>query len=265
MPAISHGDVRIHYALSGCEGGELLVLSNSLGSSLRMWNKVLPRLEAAYRILLYDTRGHGCSSDPPGPYTLDQLGRDVVHLLDELGAERVNFCGLSLGGLVGMWLAVHAPERVNRVVLANTAARIGSEEMWDERVAAVHNSGMDALAKATPARWFTPQFREKHAEEMEQVKRMIALTAANGYSSCCAVLREADLSACLSAIAVPTLVIAGTHDLATPASKGRALAAAIPGARYVELNASHLSAWECADEFADAVLAFLAGGGQTNG
>jgi 3-oxoadipate enol-lactonase len=223
------------------------------------------RLEAEYRVLCYDTRGHGSSGDPPGPYTLDQLGRDVLCLLDELGAGGVSFCGLSLGGLVGMWLAMHAPERVNALVLANTAARIGSEEMWNERIAAVRNSGMEALAAATLARWFTPHYRETHGDEMAQIRRMIASTSLDGYCACCAVLREADLRECISAIHVPTLVIAGTRDPATPPRDGSALAAAIQGAQYVELDASHLSAWERAEEFADGVLTFLAGGSCGNG
>jgi len=263
MPAISHGDVRIHYALGGREDGELLVLSNSLGSNLRMWSKVLPRLEAVYRVLRFDTRGHGTSSVPPGPYTLDQLGHDVLSLLDDLGMDRVNFCGLSLGGAVGMWLAIHEPQRLRRLVLANTAARFASPAFWDERISTVRQCGMEVISIATLSRWFTLQYRETHAEELRQIHTMIASTDPDGYCACCAFLREMDLRTCIPSIHVPALVIAGTHDQSTPPSDGRLLADTLPDSHYIELDASHLSAWECAGEFADAVLSFL--GGRRNG
>jgi 3-oxoadipate enol-lactonase len=265
MPSIDVDDLRIHYALSGREEGDVVVLSNSLGSSLRMWDKVLPALEAGYRVLRYDTRGHGASSVPPGPYTLDQLGHDALHLLDGIGLERVNFCGLSMGGQVGMWLALHAPQRIGRMVLANTAARIGSLAMWDERIAAVRATGMEALGEASLGRWFTADFREKHPAEMAPIKQMIASTSADGYCACCAALRDSDLRAAIASIRIPCLVIAGKHDPATPPSDGRALASAIRGAKFIELESSHLSAWERAGEFGSAVRAFYDDGGRRNG
>lgn len=258
MPVISRRDGSIYYALSGREDGDLLVLSNSLGSNLSMWNKVLAPLEAENRVLRYDTRGHGGSSISPSPFTLDDLGRDVLSLLNEIGARSVNFCGLSLGGLIGMWLGMHAPQRLNRLILANTAARIGSPEMWDERVTAVRRSGMEALAASTPARWFTANYRETHIAEMKQIEAMIASTSPDGYLACCAVLRDSDLRPSISSIAIPSLVIGGAHDSATPPSEGRALTAILPHAQYVELDSSHLSAWERPDEFGNAVLSFLA-------
>ena len=241
------------------------MLSNSLGSSLLMWDKVLAPLESTYRILRYDMRGHGASSTPPGPYSLNQLGEDLLHLLDEIGTERMSFCGLSLGGLVGMWLAAYAPHRLSRLILANTAPRIGNPEMWDERIAFVRQSGMEPLAVANLARWFTAQYREMHGGELKQIERMIASTSTDGYCGCCAVLRVADLWPKVFSIKVPSLVIAGTHDPATPPTDGRALAAALHGAQYAELDASHLSAWEKPHEFADAVLTFLTQGEQSNG
>jgi 3-oxoadipate enol-lactonase len=260
MPVIENGQVRIRYAVSGREDGEWLVLSNSLGSSLAMWDKVVALLESQYRVLRYDTRGHGGSSVPTGPYTIDQLGADVLRLLDEVGAERVSFCGLSLGGLTGMWLGLHASHRLNRLILANTAARIASPQLWNERIDFVVQSGMEQLSAATLARWFTPQYREAHAGEMEQIRQMIAGISPDGYAACCAVLRDTDLRAHISSISVPTLVITGTHDPATPPGDGRAVADAVQGAQYIELDASHMSAWERGDKFADAVLHFLAQG-----
>jgi 3-oxoadipate enol-lactonase len=265
MPSIDAGGIRIHHAVSGREDGPAVLFSNSLGSSLRMWDKVLPALEAEYRVLRYDTRGHGASSVPSGSYTLDQLGRDVLHLLDGLGVDRVSFIGLSMGGMVGMWLAIYAPQRIGRMVLANTAARIGTPALWDERIAAVREGGMEALAEAMLSRWFTAEYRRTHPSEMNQVRQMIASTTPDGYCACCAVLRDADLRPVLASILTPCLVIAGKYDPATSPSDGQALASGISGSQYFELETAHLSAWERAGEFAAAVRAFFDNGGRRSG
>jgi 3-oxoadipate enol-lactonase len=257
MPKAEIGDARLHYQLSGAPEGEILVFSNSLGSNLHMWDKLLPWFEKSYRVLRYDTRGHGQSSVPPGPYTIAQLGGDVVHLIDHLGLDHVNVCGLSLGGMVAMWLGTHAPQRVRRLVLANTGARIGTPQMWDERVATVQSSGMASLATTGLHRWFTPGYREHHPDEMEIIRSMIGQTNAQGYASCCGVLRDTDLRHEVRTIEAPCLVITGTYDPATPPSDGLALHSSLRHSSYVELDASHLSAWERAEPFADAVLAFL--------
>jgi 3-oxoadipate enol-lactonase len=265
MPTAENGQVRTHYKLSGRAGGELLVLSNSLGSSTGMWDKVLPTFEAHYHVLRYDTRGHGASSVPASSCTLDQLGQDVLSLLDQLEASRVHFCGLSLGGMVGQWLAIHAPERMSHLVFANTAARIGTPQLWEDRIAFVQQSGMEMLAKATLERWFTADYRGRHGDEMTFIRQMIASTDPGGYASCCSVLREADLTGAIASIQAPCLVITGKHDPATPPSDGKALAAGLRHAEYAELDASHMSAWEQADEFAAAALSFLRAGGRNNG
>jgi len=230
-----------------------------------MWEKVLPAFEEHYRVLRYDMRGHGASSVSLPPYTLDQLGRDVLLLLDQLEVDRVQFCGLSLGGLVGQWLALHAPQRISRLILANTAAQIGARQLWEQRIAAVQKEGMNVLADATLPRWFTAAYRERHSDEMALVRRMIASTNPIGYAACCAVLRDTDLTGSVASIRTPCLVIAGTHDPATPPSDGQALAAAVSGAQYVELDASHMSAWEQADAFAHAALSFLRAGEYVHG
>ena len=259
MPIAENGSVRLHYEMSGSGSREVLAFSNSLGSSLQMWDKVMPRLDRRFRVLRYDTRGHGLSSVPPGPYTINRMGHDLLFLLDHLGIERVNLCGLSLGGMVAMWTGIYAPQRVRRVILANTGARIGSPEMWDQRIATVQDSGMASLAEAILERWFTPPYRSRHPAEMESIRSMIAATDPAGYVECCGVLRDTDLREEIATITVPALVIAGTHDPATPPSEGRALYAGMRNSKYVELDASHLSAWERAEEFADAVCAFLGG------
>lgn len=265
MPTTESGGVRLHYEVRGDSRRPLLVLANSVGSNLHMWDKVLPALESSYRVLRFDTRGHGESGVSPEPFTIDQLGRDVLRLLDEVGAGRASVCGLSLGGLVALWLGIHAPERMHRLIFANTAARIGSLEMWEQRIATVKDTGMPRLAMATLERWFTPTYRAHHPEEMEQIREMIAATDPRGYLACCAVLRDADLRAQLGAIEAASLIITGTHDPSTPPGDGRAIHAALPKSRYVELNSSHLSAWECPDEFAAAVLQHLAAEEATNG
>ena len=222
MATAEHGDIRTHYEWSGSGDGTVLVFSNSLGSDLHMWDKVLPSLESRYRILRYDMRGHGKSSIPPGPYTAGQLGSDLLFLLDHLKLGRVHLCGLSLGGLVSMWMGIHEPRRVDRMILANTAASFGPPEKWEERIAMVQSSGMEPMALATLERWFTPGFREQHPDEMQAVRRMISATDALGYAGCCGVLRNTDLRGDIAAIEAPCLVIAGTHDPATPPADGRA-------------------------------------------
>jgi len=264
MPTAESSGARLHYELCGNPQGPVLVLANSMGSSLRMWDKVLPMLETSNRVLRFDMRGHGKSEIARESFTIDDLSRDVLRLMDEVHVECASVCGLSLGGLVALWLGIHTPERVDRLILANTAARIGNSAMWEQRIQAVETEGMPSLAKATLARWFAPAYRSGHPEEMETICAMIASTDPNGYGACCAVLRDTDLRNDAGKVVSPSLIITGTHDPATPPSDGRSLHATIPDSHYVELNASHLSAWESADEFAAAVLQHLAGGEKTN-
>lgn len=265
MPSIERPHVRLYYELSGDERGAILVLSNSLGSNLHMWDKVLPWLESKYQVLRYDMRGHGMSSVPPGPYSLGQFGRDVVLLMDSLQIERVAFCGLSLGGMVALWLGIHAPQRVSRLVLANTSARIGSRKMWQDRIAAVQDAGMESLAEASVTRWFTASYRERHPHEMNKAREMIAANDAEGYTASCAALRDADLRGEINAILAPCLVITGKDDVVTPPSDGLALHASVRHSKYVELAASHLSSWERSDEFGAAVCGFMETGERSDG
>jgi 3-oxoadipate enol-lactonase len=257
MPTLETGDVRLHYERSGVENGPVLVLSNSLGSNLHMWDKVLPSLEKSFSILRYDTRGHGKSSVPSPPYSIEQLGSDLLLLMDDLSIDRAHLCGLSLGGLVSQWLGIHAPERFERLIFANTAARIGTRDGWEQRIAMVQSSGMDGLALQTVERWITLAYREQHPAEMETIRKMLAATNPAGYCGCCAALRDIDLRGEISAIEAPCMVITGTHDPATPPSDGRAIQSALRDSCYVEFDSAHLSAWEKAEEFAGAVLAFL--------
>ena len=259
MPAADLGDVRIHYRFDGPEDGPVLVLSNSLGTNLHMWNKVLPALAARFRVLRYDTRGHGQSSVTEPPYSVAQLAGDLTELLDHLELTQVKLCGLSLGGLTAMWLAIHEPERFERLIFANTAAKIGNAAMWNERIAAIRAEGMTPLAAATMRRWFTEAFVRESVQELALPRAVMAEMAADGYIGCCMALRDEDLRGEIGSIAAPCLVIASTYDVATPVGDGRALHAGLAHSEFVELEAAHLSAWELPEPFAAAVLRFLDG------
>jgi 3-oxoadipate enol-lactonase len=196
---------------------------------------------------------------PQGPYSIADLGRDVVALLDEEGIERASFCGLSIGGMTGIWLGAHAPERLERLVLACTAAYFPPRAMWDERANAARQEGVAALADEALERWFTPGFREHHPEEAERFRAMLAATDGEGYAGCCEAIRDMDQRDELGSIAAPTLVIAGDDDPSTPPDWGREIAAAVPDARFQLIaDARHIANVAQPREFADAVLNFLA-------
>ncbi|MBV8271028.1 MAG: 3-oxoadipate enol-lactonase [Cupriavidus sp.] len=257
MPFAELADVKIHYRLDGDEHLPVLVLSNSLGTNFDMWQPQIAALSQRFRVLRYDTRGHGESSVTPGPYSIAQLGGDVIGLLDHLGLQRVHFCGLSMGGITGMWLALHHADRLNRLVLCNTAAYIGPPENWTNRAALVEREGMGAIAAAVVDKWLTPDFSAQQPELVQRLQAMLGATNASGYAANCLAVRDSDLRRDIQRIQAPTLVIAGSGDLPTPPADGRYLADTIPGARYVELYAAHLSNLQQADGFSQAVLEFL--------
>jgi 3-oxoadipate enol-lactonase len=249
--------IRIHYALDGPENAPTLVLSNSLGTNLHMWDKVLPALAARFRVLRYDTRGHGQSGVSAPPYSIAQLAGDLLGLLDHLGLDRVNLCGVSLGGLTAIWLAIHEPDRFDRFIFANTSACIGSPSMWDERIKAIHASGMVSLAKAIMHRWFTDGFIQQHPEELDLPRSVMEQTSPDGYIGCCLSMRNENLRSDVARIHAPCLVITGEFDIATPPAEGRFLHQSLPQSQYAELQAAHLSAWELPQDFQSVVLTFL--------
>jgi 3-oxoadipate enol-lactonase len=257
MPDLDLRDVRIRYQFDGPENGPLLVLSNSLGTSFHMWDRVMPALTKHYRVLRYDTRGQGASSVPPGPYTIKLLASDLLSLLDVLSIEHCFFCGLSLGGMTGIWLGIHAQARMQKLILANTAARISAGSGWNERMERVQKAGVDSIADNILDRWFTPAFRQEWPGQVETMRTMLASSPAQGYVGCCAAIRDEDLTPDLHLIRSPTLVIAAEFDLATPPTESRILQQGIAGAGYVELSTAHLSAIERPDEFSNVVLSFL--------
>jgi 3-oxoadipate enol-lactonase len=261
MPFADLKDTRLHYDLTGPNRLPVLALSNSLGTNFTMWDAQIEAFSKNFRILRYDTRGHGQSAVTPGPYTMEQLGNDVLALLDYMELAQVYFCGLSMGGQTGMWLGMHAPQRLHQMVLCNTALKIGSPETWNSRIESVRNNGMQSIASAVLDRWFTPAFLANQPQAAESAKTMLVNVPAQGYLACCAAIRDADFRAIPgnsdSAIRVPTLVVAGTHDPVTTPSDGHAIADRIPGARYVELHAAHLSNIEAAPTFNMEVTRFL--------
>jgi 3-oxoadipate enol-lactonase len=245
--------VRLYHRLEGPEHAPVLVLSNSIATTLELWDGQVPAFTPAFRVLRYDQLGHGRSEVRPRPYTIEQLGREVLALLDELGIARLSFCGLSLGGAVGMWLGAHVPERLERLVLAGTSAYFGPPERWLDRIALVQVEGMDPLAEAAMGRWFTPTFtgtapyREGHAT-----------TPVEGYIACCDALAVWDFRSELLGVSVPTLVIVGADDPATPPEQAKVIAEGIPGARLVVVPAAaHLVNVEQPEAFNRAVLDHL--------
>ncbi len=256
MPFVDVGELRTHYTLTG-DQKPVLVFSNSLGTDLSMWDPQMSSLLHRFRILRYDTRGQGQSSVTPGDYTIDQLGRDILGLLDSLSLDRVHFCGLSMGGMIGMWLGIHAPERLHRLVLSNTAARIGTKEMWNARIATVRRDGMKRVAAAVIERWFTPEFRASFGEKVARAQQMLENSPPEGYAACCAAIRDMDQRETIAQIKAPTLVIYGGSDPVTPAADAHFLTGRIREAVNVELAAAHLSNIEQADGFTEAVSNFL--------
>jgi 3-oxoadipate enol-lactonase len=257
MPPSASDSARIHYAISGPVEAPALVLSNSLGTDFGMWGGHLEELAQHFRVLRYDHRGHGGSEVPRGAYTVAMLAGDLLALLDRLGIARFDFCGLSLGGQVGMWLALQFPERVRRLVLCNTAAHIPSPASWNARIEAVRKHGMSAIAETVLRRWFSESFLERDPATVERLRRMLLATPPEGYAGCCAAVRDFDVRERVRQIRCPALVVTGSCDPATPPEQGRFLAREIPGARLRELEASHLSNLEQPCRFNQQVLEFL--------
>jgi 3-oxoadipate enol-lactonase len=248
---------RMHYQVDGPEEAPGLMLSNSLGTSLEMWWPQIGAWSRTRRVIRCDTRGHGRSETPEPPYTIEAMAEDALALLDVLHIERVDFCGLSMGGMIGMWIAIHRSERLNKLILASTAATIGSPAIWNDRMAAVSKDGMDAVAVQVRSRWFTPEFQGGHEEVVRTAEAMLRQTDARGYAYCCEALRDADLRDWLGGISASTLILSGERDPVIPPEDGEALAAGVAGSKHVRLPAAHLSNLEAAEEFTGAVLEFI--------
>nr|WP_217433422.1 MULTISPECIES: 3-oxoadipate enol-lactonase [Pseudomonas] len=261
--AVAHlqlADGVLNYRLDGPDDAPVLVLSNSLGTDLGMWDSQIPLWSEHLRVLRYDTRGHGASLVTDGPYSIEQLGGDVLALLDALDIRHAHFVGLSMGGLIGQWLGINAGERLHSLTLCNTAAKIANDEVWNTRIDMVLKGGQQAMADlrdASIARWFTPAFAQAQPEQAQRICQMLAQTSPQGYAANCAAVRDADYREQLGRIQVPTLVVAGTEDVVTTPEHGRFMQAAIIGATYAEFPAAHLSNVEIGEAFSLRVLDFL--------
>jgi 3-oxoadipate enol-lactonase len=250
-------DTQLFYQLDGPEGAPVLVFSNSLGTTHRLWDPQVEAFSKDFRMLRYDSRGHGESSLTPGPYNIEQLAGDVLQLLDTLRLDRVFFCGLSIGGMVGMYLGANASARFHKIVLCNTAAKIGTQDTWNARITAVQQGGMKAIAGGVIDRWLTAGYRASHVRQTESVREMLESIDAAAYASTCAAVRDMDYREKLAMVQAPVLIISGTHDSATTPADGHFLESSIRGAKYAELSAAHLSNIEAREDFDRVVLGFL--------
>ncbi len=259
MKFLDVGGERFHVALDGPEGAPALMLSNSLASNLAMWDAQVPALAKHFRVVRYDSRGHGQSPAPDRPYSIAELGRDALAIMQALNIAKAHWCGLSKGGMVGQWLAANAPERLDRVILANTSSRMGPPDIWNARIAATRKDGMAAIADTTIERWFTAGFRKRAADTVATIRAMILATPPQGYAACCAAIRDMDQREAVRGVKKPVMVIIGKEDPATTPEMGDLLAGSIPGAKSVKLDAAHLSNVEQPEAFSKAVVDFLKG------
>lgn len=258
MPFITANQTRIFYRLEGRVGLPVLVLSHSIGTDHQMWAPQVPHLTEYFQVLRYDTRGHGASDSPSGEYSIEQLGHDVLALLDALKISRFAFCGLSLGGAIGQWLAINEPERVTHLALANTSPRFGTAELWNSRILAVREGGMAAIENMALGRLFSAEFLARSTPDVASIRSVLLGTVSEGYAGCCAALRDFDSRADLGKINTPTLVIIGERDVATPFDgNGDVLVRGIRDARLVRLSAAHLSNVEAPRSFTAELLEFL--------
>jgi 3-oxoadipate enol-lactonase len=257
MTDLTIGGETFNVVIGGDDTLPVLMLSNPLGADLHIWDAQIPELLKQFRVVRYNPRGHRGSVTDVGPYSIEELGRDAVAILDALNIEKTHWLGMSQGGAVGQWLLINAPDRIERAVLANTAAHFGSPASWNERIVTAQEHGMEALADAVLARWFSPAFAGSHPERVEPVKQALLATSPEGYAAACAALRDMDLREGLLQINRPVLVIAGADDQSTTPEQASLLVETIPGAKLVTLQTQHISAVEDAAGFTQAVIDFL--------
>lgn len=258
MPVIDADGTPINVEIEGKADAPVLMFSNSLGTNLHMWDEQAKVFAKNYHVVRYDQRGHGRSGAPDAPYSIERLGRDVLAILNALELRRVNFCGLSMGGMTGMWLARMAPDRFDRMIFANTAPKSQTPDSWNTRIATVKTKGMDAIADGVMNIWFTKEFRDKEPKTVAQMRQTLVATNATGYVGCCAAIRDMDQRWVISDINLPSLIIAGRGDNATPLKDSEFMASRIGGAELVVLDAGHISNVEQSAAFTAALEKFLA-------
>jgi len=259
MPLAYINTTNLNYQFDGPDQGSVVMLSNSLASDLTMWDTQVPALvEAGYRVLRYDSRGHGQSAVPKGPYSIELLTSDAVGLMDAFGLEKVHFCGLSKGGMVGQLLGAKYGDRLISLTLCDTSAYMAPREIWDERIEAVRKNGMDAVADATIDRWFTKAGQERLHAEVEKIRQVILNTPVDGYCACCAAIRDMDQRESLRTISIPVLVMVGEHDPSTPVSASELIHERIASSELrIISNAAHFVNVEQVSVFNNALLEFI--------
>jgi 3-oxoadipate enol-lactonase / 4-carboxymuconolactone decarboxylase len=251
--------MHTNYKLSGTPNSPVLIFSNSLGTTMNMWDEVTSALLPYFQVLQYDTRGHGNSTITSEPYSIPLLGQDVVDLMNQLKIKEAHFCGLSMGGLIGQWLAIHHPKRIKKLVLSNTAAKIGDAETWIQRIKTIKTNGMQSITDATMQRWFTDEFVKNNKQKIEQQKVLFLNNNAVGYTNACAAVRDADFRESVKKITSETLVIAGDGDVVTNVEHANYLVSEIAKSELKVLKARHLSSVELPQEFATILIDFIVG------
>jgi 3-oxoadipate enol-lactonase len=258
MPIIKADDgCPLNVEVEGKDGAPALMLSNSLGTDLHMWDDQAAEFGKHFRLIRYDRRGHGKSAVPNGPYSFDRFGRDIIAILDALKIDKVNWCGLSMGGMDGQWLGANAANRVSKLVLANTNFYYADKGPWTDRIKFVRDKGLKELVGLNMERWFTKGFRDRAPQAIARMTAMFTATNPDGYIACVEAIRDMDFRASNPKVTTPTLVIVGAQDPATPPAAGEAIAKAIKGAKLVALDAAHISNVEQPQAFTKAVLDFL--------
>jgi 3-oxoadipate enol-lactonase len=258
MPAINADDgCPIYVEVAGREEAPALMLSNSLGTNLHMWDDQVSELSKHFRLIRYDRRGHGKSGVPKGPYSMERFGRDALSVLDALGIKKTNWCGLSMGGMVGQWLGANAPDRVEKLILSNTNFCYADKTPWRDRIKFIREKGLNELAGPNMERWFTKEFRDRAPETLTRLKEAFVATNPDGYIACCEAIMAMDFTGSNPRIKAPTLVIVGAHDPATPPSAGEAIQKQVPGAKLASLNAAHIANVEQPQIYTETVLNFL--------
>jgi 3-oxoadipate enol-lactonase len=256
--AVTTGDgCRLAYRFDGTADKPVLMLSNSIGTDLTMWDPQIEALGQHFHVLRYDSRGHGNSDVPAGPYSVDRLGRDAVELLDALKIGRAHFLGLSLGGMVGQWLGIHAPERIDRLILANTSAYLGPTDQWEGRIASVLKADPEETAEMFLRNWFPARLLDTGGPMIAKIRAMLLATDPQGFAGSYAAVRDMDMRRTIALITAPTLVIAGLYDTVTLPNHSELIAATVPGAKLIQLPVVHLSNLESPEAFMKAVLEFL--------
>ena len=257
MPMIDADGCPIHVEVEGPEGAPALMLSNSLGTTLSMWDPQAKAFAKEFRLIRYDRRGHGQSGAPRGPYSMERLGRDVLAVLDTLKIEKTNWCGLSMGGMVGQWLGANAPARMNRIILSNTACYYADKELWMGRIRLLREEGLEAVVGGTMERWFTPEFRERSPQTIAHMSETLLKCPLEGYIGCCEAIAAMDHRELLSKVRAPTLIIAGTKDPATTVENAEFIRDRIAGSTLALIDAAHISNVEQPEIYTKTALDFL--------